>query len=59
MKAGDLSYISTQLITGLKAGKTVGQIVDGLNKYYAERAKKDPNYKVQLTIKGDRNIVVK
>jgi RHS repeat-associated protein len=59
VKAGDLSYVSTQLIAGLKAGKTVGQIVDGLNKYFGDRAKKDPNYKVQVTINGDRDIVVK
>ena len=37
----------------------MGQIVDGLNNYYADRAKKDPNYEVHLTVKGDRDIVVK
>jgi hypothetical protein len=30
-----------------------------LNKYFGDRAKKDPNYKVQVTINGDRDIVVK
>jgi len=59
VKAGDLSYVSTQLIAGLKAGKTVGQIVNELNKFYADRGKKDPSYRVHLSIKGDRDIVVK
>jgi RHS repeat-associated protein len=59
VKAGDLSFVSGQLIEGLKAGKTAGQVVDGLNAYFDERAKKDPNYHVKVSIKGDRDVVVK
>jgi hypothetical protein len=55
VKAGDLAYIGTQVVAGLKAGLTTGQIVDGLNKFYVDRAKKDLSYKVRVTLRGDRD----
>jgi RHS repeat-associated protein len=57
VRAGDLSYIGSQVIAGLKAGLTAGQIVDGLNEYYndSERRGKDPNYRVKVTLRGDRD----
>ncbi len=50
VRAGDLSYISTQIVAGLKDGKSIDQVVTALNAFFAERAKQDPSYKVTLTV---------
>ena len=59
VKAGDLSFITTQLIARLRAGESVGKVVDYLNKFFTKRAQKNPKYSVSVVLKGNSKIIVK